>query len=71
MSGYRCEFPVVSGCRCECTGVSSHRCEGGGTVTPELPGPVLREGKLETGLVPTAKRPRPGSSADTSKCSST
>ena len=71
MSGYRCEFPVVSGCRCECTGVSSHRCEGGGTVTPELPGPVLREGKLETGLVPTAKRPRPGSSTDTSKCSST
>ena len=38
---------------------------------PELPGPVLREGKLQTGSVPTAKRPRPGSSADTSKCSST
>ena len=71
VSGCRCEFPGVSGCRCECTGMSSHRCEGGGTGTPELPGPVLREGKLETGSVPTAKRPRPGISADTSKCSST
>ena len=65
------ECAGVRGCRCECTGVSSHRCVGGGTGTPELPGPVLREGKLETGSVPTAKRPRPGSSADTSKCSST
>ena len=71
VSGCRCEFPGVSGCRCECIGVSGHRCEGGGTRTPELPGQVLREGKLETGSVPTAKRPRPGSSADTSKCSST
>ena len=71
VSGCRCEFPGVSGCRCECTGISSHRCEGRGTGTPELPGPVLREGKLETGSVPTAKRPRPGISADTSKCSST
>ena len=71
ISGCRCEFPGVSGCMWECTGMSGHRCEGGGTWTPQLPGPVLREGKLETGSVPTAKRPRPGSSADTSKCSST
>ena len=71
VSGCRCEFPGVSGCRCECIGVSGHRCEGGGTQTPELPGPVLREGTLETVSVPTAKRPRPGSSADTNKCSST
>ena len=71
VSGLRWECTGVSGLRWECTGVSSHRCEGGGTGTAELPGPVLREGKLETGSVPTAKRPRPGSSADTSKCSST
>ena len=71
VSGCRCEFPRVSGCRCEFPGMSGRRCEGGGTGTPELPGPVLREGKLETGSVPTSKRPRPGSSADTSKCSST
>ena len=80
VSGCRCEFPGVSGCRCEFPGVSGHRwkcigvrghiCEGGGRGTPDLPGPVLREGKLETGSVLTAKRPRPGSSADTSKCSS-
>ena len=38
---------------------------------PELLGPVLREGKLETGSVSTAKRPRPGRSADTSKGSCT
>ena len=61
----------MRGCRCEFPGMSGHRCEVGGPRTPELPGPVLREGKLETGSVPTAKRPRPGSSADTSKCSST
>ena len=67
----RTEYAGVSGCRCEFPGVSGCRCEGGGTGTPELPGPVLREGKLETGLVPTAKRPRPGSSTDTSKCSCT
>ena len=71
VSGRRCEFPGVSGCRCELPGVSGCRCEGGGTGTPELPGPVLREGKLETGSVPIAKRHRPGSSADTSKCSPT
>ena len=71
VSVYRCEFPGVSDCRCECTGVSGHRCEGGGTRTPELPEHVLGEGKFETGSVPTAKHPRPGSSADTSKCSST
>ena len=69
MGGHRCELPGMS--RCECTGVSGHRCKGGGTLTPELPEPVLGEGKFETGSVPTAKRPRPGSSADTSKCSST
>ena len=55
----------------ECTGVSGGRCKGGGMETPELPGPLLREGKVETGLVPTARRPGPGSSADTSKGSST
>ena len=71
VSGYRCKFPGVSDCKCECIGVSGHRCEGGGTRTPELPESVLGEGKFETGSVPTAKRPRPGSSADTSKCSST
>ena len=65
------ECAGVSGCRCECTGVSRHRCEGRGTRTPELPGPVLREGKLEIGSAPTAKRPRHGSSTDTSKCSPT
>ena len=66
VSGCRCKFPGVSGCRCECTGMSSHRCEGGGTGTPELPGLVLREGKLETGSVPTVKRPRPNTSKNTS-----
>ena len=71
VSGCRCEFPGVSGHRCECIGVRGHSCEGGGRGTLDLPGPVLREGKLETGSVPTAKRTRPGSSADTSKCSST
>ena len=71
LSGCRCEFPGVSGCRCEFPGMSGRRCEGGGTGTPELPGPVLREGKLETGSVPTANGPSPGSGADTSKCSST
>ena len=65
------ECAGVSGCRCDCTGMSSHRCEGGGTGTPELPGLFLREGKLQTGSIPTAKCSRPGSSADTSKCSST
>ena len=38
--------------------------------TPEFPGPLLREGKLEPGSVPNARRPTPGSSADKSKCSS-
>ncbi|XP_043782253.1 uncharacterized protein LOC122709172 [Cervus elaphus] len=49
----------------ECAGVSGGRCEGGGVGTPELPGPSLREGKVETGSVPSARRPGPGSSADT------
>ena len=39
--------------------------------TPELPGPLLREWKVEAGSVPTARCPGPGSSTDTSKCSST
>ena len=55
----------------KCTGMIRGRCEGRGVETPELPGPLLREGKVETGLVPNARRPGPGSSADTSKCSST
>ena len=38
--------------------------------TPELPGPWLREGKVEPGSVPNARRPGPGSGADKSKCSS-
>ena len=46
--------------------VSGHKCESGGTGTPELPGLVLREGKLETGSVPTVKCPGLGSSADMS-----
>ena len=71
VSGCRCEFPGVSGHRCECIGVRGHSCEDGGTGTPDLPGPVLREGNLETGSVPPANRCGPGSSADTSKCSST
>ena len=58
-------------CRCECAGVSGHRCEGGGTGRLELPGPVLREGNLKTGSVPTVKHPGPGSSTEMSKCSST
>ena len=36
--------------------------------TPELPGPLLREGKVEPGSVPNARRPGPGSRADKSKC---
>ena len=52
----------------ECAGVSGGRCEGGGVETPELPGPLLREGKVEPGSVPNDRRPRTGSSAD--KCSS-
>ncbi|XP_065793180.1 bifunctional methylenetetrahydrofolate dehydrogenase/cyclohydrolase, mitochondrial-like [Muntiacus reevesi] len=54
------------GCGCECAGASGHRRVGGGTGTPELPGPLLREGKVETGSVPTAKGPGPGSRTDTS-----
>ena len=38
--------------------------------TPELPGPLLREGKVEPGSVPNARCPGPGSSADKCKCSS-
>ena len=38
--------------------------------TPELPGPLLREGKVEPGSVPNARLCRPGSSTDKSKCSS-
>ena len=38
--------------------------------TPELPGPLLREGKVEPGSVPNARCPGPGSSTDKSKCSS-
>ena len=38
--------------------------------TPELPGPLLREGKVEPGSVPNARCPGPGKSADKSKCSS-
>ena len=55
----------------ECAGMSGDRCQGGGMETPELPGPLLSEGKVETGSVPNARCPRPGSSADMSKCSST
>ena len=55
----------------KCTGVIRDRCEGRGVETPELPGPLLREGKVEAGSVPTSRRPGPGSSADMSKCSST
>ena len=54
----------------ECAGVSGDRCQGGGMETPEFPGPLLREGKVETGSVPSARLSGPGSSADTSKCSS-
>ena len=46
------------------------RCEGGGMETPELPGPLLREEKVEPGSVLNARCPGPGSSADKSKCSS-
>ena len=38
--------------------------------TPELPGPLLREGKGELGSVSNARFRRPGSSTDKSKCSS-
>ena len=38
--------------------------------TAELPGPLLREGKVEPGSVPNARRPGPGSSTDKSKYSS-
>ena len=54
----------------ECAGVSRGRCDGGGVEPAELPGPLLREGKVEPGSVPNVRRPGPGSSADMSKCSS-
>ena len=54
----------------ECTGMSGARCVGGGLETPELPGPLLREEKVEPGSVLNARCPGPGSSADKSKCSS-
>ena len=38
--------------------------------TTELPGPLLREGKMEPGSVPNARLRRPGSSTDKCKCSS-
>ena len=38
--------------------------------TPELPGPLLRGGKVDSGSVPTARCPGPGSSTEKSKCSS-
>ena len=37
--------------------------------TPELPGPLLREGKVEPGSASNARCPGPGSSAYKSKCS--
>ena len=54
----------------DCTGMSGGRLEGGGMETPELPGHLLREGQMEPGSFPNARCPRPGSSADKSKCSS-
>ena len=54
----------------ECAGLSRGRCEGGGLETPELPGPLLREGNVEPGSVPNARRSGPGSSTDKSKCNS-
>ena len=50
--------------------MSGGTCEGAGMEKPELPGPLLREGKVEPGSVPNARLPGPGSSADKSKCSS-
>ena len=44
----------------ECAGVSRGRCEGGGVETPELPGPLLREGKVEPGSVPMPDAPDQG-----------
>ena len=44
--------------------------QGGGMETPELPGPLLRERKVEPGSVPNARCSGPGSSTDKSKCSS-
>ena len=38
--------------------------------TSELPGPLLRERKVEPGSVPNARCPGPGSRADKSKCNS-
>ena len=54
----------------ECTGLSGGRCKGGGVETRELPGPLLREGKVEPGSVPNSRCPGPGSSTDKSKCNS-
>ena len=54
----------------EYAGVSGGMREGEGVETAALPGPLLREGKVEPGSVPSARRPEPGSSADKSKCSS-
>ena len=53
-----------------CAGVSRGRYEGGFMETPELPGPLLREGKGELGSVSNARFRRPGSSTDKSKYSS-
>ena len=50
--------------------MSGGRCKGGGVETPELPGPLLREGKMEPGSVPNARCPGPGSSTDKCECSS-
>ena len=54
----RCEFPGLSGCRYEFPGVSGCRCEGGGTGTPELPGPVLREWLVGDWVGPNCETPQ-------------
>ena len=50
--------------------MSGGRCKGGGMETPELPGPLLRERKVEPVSVPNVRCSGPGSSTDNSKCSS-
>ena len=44
----------------ECTGVSRGRCKGGGLETPELPGPLLREGKWSLSQSPIPDAPDQG-----------
>ena len=64
--GCKVEVHLQRVCRHERRQARGWRC----VETAALPGPLLREGKVEPGSVPSARRPEPGSNADKSKCSS-